>query len=311
MAQRFGGEFSPDRPARSGNTSQAPDPAPANRFRGQSVVKSRFRARLLFVVPLPLLLTGIGELRAGDSLGMIGEFGALILLLAAAWLLTEGLKAETAYDARAVARPPAFPRKLSSSVLTGLGVALAATLGMGQDVLPGLLTGLIAGGAHAFSFGLDPMRKKGMEGMSEFDTQRVARAVEKAEKLLSETLAAADRFGDRRLQGRVEAMAASAREMFRAVEEDPRDLSGARKFLGVYLMGARDATVKFGDLYAKTRDAGARKDYEALLSDLEASFNAQRATMLLENRTDLDVEIEVLRDRLKREGLKAEQQETF
>jgi hypothetical protein len=71
--------------------------------------------------------------------------------------------------------------------------------------------------------------------------------------------------------------------------------------MSVYLMGARDATVKFADHYAQTRDAAARSDYEALLTDLETTF-AQKTTAFLSNsRTDLDVEVAVLRDRLKLE----------
>ena len=92
--------------------------------------------------------------------------------------------------------------------------------------------------------------------------------------------------------------------MFRAVEEDPRDLTSARKFMSIYLRGARDATIKFVDFWSKTKDPSARTDYINLITDLETSINAQRKTMLLENRTDLDVEIEVLRDRLKQEGLR-------
>ncbi len=93
--------------------------------------------------------------------------------------------------------------------------------------------------------------------------------------------------------------------MIRGVEEDPRDLAAARKYVGVYLMGARDATIKFADLYSKSRNTDAKTKYKSLLTDLEASFNNQRETMMLDNRTDLDVEIEVLRDGLKQEVLKA------
>ncbi len=91
--------------------------------------------------------------------------------------------------------------------------------------------------------------------------------------------------------------------MIRTVEEDPRDLTGARKYLGVYLMGARDATIKFVDLYARNKDADARADYEALLDDLEQNFAARTDKMLLDDRSDMDIEINVLRDRLQREGV--------
>lgn len=298
MAQKFGGKFSPE-------DSAATAPENTNKFRGRRVQKSNIRAKLLFLAPLPLLFSGIGEMRAQNPGGMLAEFGALVLLLTAAWLLRDGLAAEEAYDARKVARPPAIPRKIFASALTGLGVFIAATFGMGVGVLAGLVYAVIATGAHSFSFGIDPLRKKGMEGMSAFETERVAKAVDKAEVLLTETLAASRRIGNRRIEARVESLAASIRKMFRAVEDDPRDLTSARKFLGVYLRGARDATLKFADLFSKTQDTEALKKYESLLSDLEASFNAQRQTMMLDNRSDLDVEIEVLRDRLKQEGLKA------
>ena len=302
MAQRFGGQHSPDG---SPNNAVPTPPIPTNKFRGRRVVNSSFRSKFLFIAPLPLLFSGIGEMRRGDATGMLVEFGALVILLLAAWLLRDGLIAEAAYNERKVARPPAIPRKLFANGLTGLGVFIAGAFATGDGIVASLVFALIAMAAHAFSFGFDPMRKKGMEGMSEFETERVAKAVDKAEGILSETIAASRRIGDRRIESRVETLATSVREMFRAVEDDPRDLSGARKFLGVYLMGARDATIKFADLYSKSRDADAKTKYESLLTDLEASFNTQRETMMLDNRTDLDVEIEVLRDRLKQEGLKA------
>ena len=81
------------------------------------------------------------------------------------------------------------------------------------------------------------------------------------------------------MRRRVDRFAAAARGLFRTIEGDPGDLTAARKYLSVYLMGARDATVKFADHYAQTRDAGARADYEALLTDLETTF-AQKTTAL-------------------------------
>ncbi|MCB1312575.1 MAG: 5-bromo-4-chloroindolyl phosphate hydrolysis family protein, partial [Sedimentitalea sp.] len=139
-----------------------------------------------------------------------------------------------------------------------------------------------------------------------FQQSRVARVVDEAEKYLSAMRDAIARAGDRQVEARVERFQASARTLIRTVEEDPRDLTGARKFLTVYLMGARDATIKFADIYARSRDAQARKDYLALLDDLEQNFDARTRKMLLEDRSDLTVEIDVLRERLQREGVRLE-----
>ena len=156
------------------------------------------------------------------------------------------------------------------------------------------------------AFGIDPIKNKGMDGIDMFQTDRVARAVGEAEKHLGAMSEAIKRTGDRQLEAMVEKFQVTARSLFRTVEEDPRDLSAARKFLSVYLMGAKDATIKFSDVYARTRDTIARDDYVALLEDLGENFSARTQKMLLDDRSDLNIEIEVLRERLQREGLRVE-----
>ena len=51
-------------------------------------------------------------------------------------------------------------------------------------------------------------------------------------------------------------------------------------------------------------DTRARQDYEDLLNDLETEFAARTRKLIEGGRTDLDIEIGVLRDRLAREGLR-------
>ncbi|MHA3913774.1 5-bromo-4-chloroindolyl phosphate hydrolysis family protein [Halovulum sp. GXIMD14793] len=295
MAKRYGGPHSPQ-PMKGG-------PA-LSRFRGQPTAKVSVAARLMFLAPLPLLLAGLGEVMAGDAIGAVAELGAFGILMLGAWLLNEGIRAQAAYDTRKVARPPAVPRKALAAIATGAGVFLASWAG-GTGFFGGIVFGVLASVTHVIGFGLDPMKRKGLEGQNAFDTERVAIAIEKAEALVSEMLQAAKRFDDRPLEGRVEQVAATIRDMFRTIEDDPRDLSRARKFLSVYLMGARDATVKFADQYSRSRDAEARQKYEELLTDLESSFTQHREKLLIDERTDLDVEIEVLRERLHSEGLTA------
>ncbi|NBQ28548.1 MAG: hypothetical protein EBU18_11400, partial [Rhodobacteraceae bacterium] len=72
-------------------------------------------------------------------------------------------------------------------------------------------------------------------------------------------------------------------------------------YLSVYLQGARDATIAFADLYGRTGDDQAKADYLALLDDLEGNFAARTQKLLADDRTDLTIEIDVLRDRLARE----------
>jgi hypothetical protein len=287
MAQKFGGKYSPDENAGASGTFQN---ARRSRVGG--------RVNLLFIAPLPLIWHAFGN----GPVQLALNLAALGLLLLAAWLTREGLLAQEAYEARKVARRPAFPRKMAGSVLTGAGLALAGWAATSGIIAPAIYA-VIGTLLHGFAFGLDPLKDKGIEGVDLYQTDRVARAVEEAEKHLTAMTDAILRCGDRRLEGRVAQFQTTVRDLFRTVEEDPRDLSAARKYLSVYLRGARDATVKFADIYARKRDTAARDDYEALLDDLEQNFAARTEKLLLDDKSDLTIEIEVLRDRLQREGV--------
>lgn len=289
MAQRFGGKFSPD-----GNG--APD---RGSYRGAVRTKAGGRVNLLFIAPLPLIWQAFTSGPAALLLNLV----ALGVLLLAAWLTREGIQAQEAYAARKVARRPALPRKMLASLLTGAGLGVAGFAAGGGLVEPAIYA-VLGAVLHSFSFGFDPMKDKGMDGIDQFQSDRVARAVDKAEGYLKEMSAAILRAGDRQVEARVERFQVSVRDMLRTVENDPRDLTAAKKFLTVYLMGARDASVKFADIYARGRDTAARSDYMMLLTDLEEGFVAKTRKLMEDNNSDLEVEISVLRDRLQREGVR-------
>lgn len=291
MAREFGGKYSPA--GKGAAEGPAADP--------RVVDAAGARANILFIPGIVLAATSLNH---GPDMLILGLAGAGILTLAA-WLLREGLRAEAAYHLRTVARRPAIPRKLLASLLTGAGIAIAAATGDTGLVGAGLY-GLAAAALHLTAFGIDPLRNKRLEGIDEFQQDRVARVVDEAEIYLGAMQDQIAALRDRPLEQQVAQVIATARGMIRTVEADPRDLTGARRFLGVYLMGARDATVKFCDLYRQRRDPSARADYEALLRDLEASFRGATQKMLEGDRSDMNVEIKVLRDRLQREGISSE-----
>ena len=294
MAQRFGGKYSP-----GGDTDGPQSSAPLD---DRKVDAAGARATILFVPPVLLVVFSFSS---GPQALVLALIGAAILTLAA-WLLRDGLRAQAAYDARTITRRPALPRKMLASLLTGVGVAIAAWTG-DSGLTGSLLYGVAALGLHVAAFGIDPLADKRVEGIDQFQQDRVARVVDEAEAYLGAMRDQIAALGDRKLDLRIAGFLAAARKMIRTVEEDPRDLTEARRFLGVYLMGARDASIKFADLYKRGRDPAARTDYESLHSDLEQNFAARTEKMLEGNRSDMDIEIKVLRDRLQRDGIKPSQ----
>ncbi|MBN2739580.1 MAG: 5-bromo-4-chloroindolyl phosphate hydrolysis family protein [Rhodobacteraceae bacterium] len=297
MAQRFGGKYSPNANTTGPHSTPETGPIPAHR-RPVARHPEENRPVWITLAAAPFLLGAFGD----GPFALIRALAAFALISGAAWTIREGLRAEFAYVARAAARRPAFPRKILGSIAFGLGLAVGAQapeVGLIGSVAIGALGTVIS----LVAFGLDPLKNKGMDGVDAFQKERVERVVKEGEAYLTSMRSAIAPTGERRLIERVARFEASARDLFRVVQEDPGDLATARRYMTVYLEGARDATVKFADLWRNTRDADARHDYESLLSDLEANFTARTKQMLEDGRDGLDVEIEVLRDRLAREGL--------
>lgn len=281
VTQRYRGKFSP-----------APEQGP------KPVVAALPRMRLMFILPYLFLVSAFFNNKPEQLFLGLGTFA---LLTASAFLTREGLRAEAEFDARRIARPPKLPRKLMGNILMAAGLGLGAILAGQPFIFVGLFaaTGVVL---HGFTFGADPLRAKGIEGVDQTQSDRVARAVQEAEAMLSAMHEAIVRASDRALTVRVETFAHTARGLFRTIEDDPGDLTAARKYLTVYLMGARDATVKFANHYAQTRDTASRLEYEALLRDLETTFASRSKALIGNGRTGLDIEIQVLRERLKLEN---------
>ncbi|PYE81271.1 5-bromo-4-chloroindolyl phosphate hydrolysis family protein [Pseudoroseicyclus aestuarii] len=291
MARRFGGRYSP-------GARGADAPLQEAALREARVDAAGTKANLLFVPPAVLAVASLGAGPAGLLAGLVGA-GAMAL---AAWLLRHGLRAEAAYAERPAARRPALPRKMLASGLTGIGVALAGWSG-DAGVIGAVLYGIAATGLHVAAFGIDPLRDKRIEGVDAFQQDRVARVIDEAETYLAQMRESIAVLGNRRLDSRVLAFQGRARAMIRAVQEDPRELAAARRYLGVYLMGARDASQKFAQLWPRSRDTDALRDYEQLLTDLETGFTQRTEALLESDRTALDIEMNVLRDRLAQDGV--------
>ncbi|SMO37803.1 5-bromo-4-chloroindolyl phosphate hydrolysis family protein [Paracoccus laeviglucosivorans] len=295
MAKRFGGRFSPQGGPRLDGSDPRPPARPAP---GEINHPLQSRTRWITIMGIPFLLSAFWQ----DPVGLATHLGAFGSLAAGMLLTREGLQAEAAYDARRVARRPAVPRKLFGGILTGLGLAVGSYV-PGAEAGAAII-GVAAGALHWLAFGPDPMRDKGMEGVDTFQQDRAHRIIAEGEAYLKAMQDAILRTSDRRLEARVAMFAATARELFARIEEDPDDIAATRRYLGIYLQGARDATVKFSDLYAQTRDPRARQDYETLLSDLETQFQARSRKLTEGDKANLDIEIGVLRERLAREGVR-------
>ncbi len=286
------GSGRPDRP------SGMPDLSGS--FRGASVWLLRLMA-LTFVLPLILhLLRGAGT----DALSLIV---GIALFLVASSIIRSGLDIEADFAERRIARPPRVPRKLAGAVVAGLG---AAVIGLGAaecGVLATLLFACLTGFACFLTYGNDPKvddsalevaaRRAGVA------PQEVRNTIDEASRKIREIDAAAAQLNSRELKGWMQRITDQARVVVGELEKDPKDLPRARRFLVTYLDGTRDVVTKYAAQQHDLADSPLADNFRRVLTTIEQVFKEQEEVLKQDDKTDLEVQIEVLETQLKREGV--------
>lgn len=256
------------------------------------------RGWLLFLLSLPLLATAVIGLAAGD-LGLLGGAGgAWALIIAGAIGARRGFAAE----AEGRAPPRRFRRDLAA--LVGAGTGLAAHFAAGHNPAIAVLFGIGAAAGVRLLYGPDPVPPAPPEAAKPLEGD--AAVIAEARARIAALEAAAAAVPQREFAEAIARIAALARRIVAEAEQDPEDLRRSRRFLAVYLKGA----VTVADRYVETHrglDAPAlEENFRTLLADLERGFGQQLAQLKESDVRALDVDIAVLQQRLREEGMAEE-----
>jgi 5-bromo-4-chloroindolyl phosphate hydrolysis protein len=261
------------------------------------------KATALFVLPLPLLVAVFAGLVSGDVGRVVLTLGALGSTWTAAILSCRALVAEARYLLGERADLPRVPQKAVSLVLTSLGAALAASAAGHTVPAAGLFAALGAGGYIAF-YGRDmPSRRVVVAAVDGIDVSAVGRELEDAYGRIRRIATAARHIRVPEFCERLDRIIGIGHTILGEIERDPRQASRARRFLHLYLDSTERVTTEFARTHRQLRSATLEESFRQLLVDMEGSFAEQHRKLLQHDATALDVEIEVLSARLKREGL--------
>ncbi len=259
---------------------------------------------LLYALCAPLVPAIAVSVFRGDTRMLIAELAGLGLLLAGAWINRLGLKAAAEYERRKVAAAPPVPGKLIGGLLTGAGTAALSWMALGNTLMFSAIVGIAALAGCVLAYGADPRRDKVVAAQtSGYTTEEVLKALGDAENKIRAIEGAGAGLRNAELKARLRRIAGQARKILGVIEDDPRDLRRARKFLNVYLDGTRRVTEGYATAH-KDNQAGELEDnFRNVLVTIEEVFGEQHQKLLENNAMDLDVQIEVLSTQLKREGV--------
>jgi hypothetical protein len=265
------------------------------------------RAWLLRIAPLMLAVPLVWGLLSGNVGDVVALAVGLVVIYLGTFLLESGLAKEAEYHARDLANAPRPPRKLLGAIVVAIGVFACSLGASGAGVALSLLLGALAGVGCLMAYGMDPARNKGLAPelarKAGVKTEQVIQAVTEAEGKLREIEQLARGLHNRELTARVGRIVAQARAVLAQIEKDPSDLRRARRFLVTYLDGTRDVVKKYSQQQRDLADTELAANFRHVLETVERVFAEQEEVLKRNETMDLEVQIEVLRTQLEREGV--------
>ncbi len=267
-------------------------------------VRYGLKGVLLYFLPVPILIAAIISLIQGNFWKTIVLGTSFAGFTVAAIIARHGLKIESSFERKKFARAPGTPYKTVAAIILAITTGLTAYFTTPQPLFSSILMGGAALLGFMFSYGLDPRKNKTGSVSLGVTAEEVIDALEAAEIKISGLENAKRSIKNLDLKRRLDRIIDKAREILNVIEEDPRDLQRARKFLKVYLSGAERVTQKYAETHRRdattdTLDA----NFIRVLESIEETFDTQHTRLKENDRFDLDVQIEVLETQLKQEGI--------
>ncbi|MCG6940295.1 MAG: 5-bromo-4-chloroindolyl phosphate hydrolysis family protein [Thiohalocapsa sp.] len=252
----------------------------------------------LFVLPLPVALAAVFALARGQLGPLVGDALGYGLMLAGALLVRRG-RDGGASGIGGAAFWHRWPPKTVGAGLIALGSGVTAGLGAGHHPAIAAAFALVTLLGFHLAYGLDFSLRRRPLGLGTYGEESLRRAVQ----AIAAIEQARRDIRQPELDTRLDSIAALARQIIQRVEEDPRDLWRARKFLNVYLDGVQRVVEGYAKTHGQVAAPQLDQRFRHALETVEAAFREQYQVLLERDVDDLDVQIEVLTRQLEREGI--------
>ena len=248
---------------------------------------------LLFVLPLPVAAAAAVSLAQGQLVALLGNSIGYGLFLGGALLVRRGLLSAGKN------RVADWPRKTLGSTVVAVATGITAWLGVGHHPAIAVAFTLVALLGCYLSYGFDLQASRHTHGIGKHNRMGLT----EAERSIAAIEQASRDVQQPELEARLRRIADLASAILSQLEEDPSNLRRARKFLSVYLDGVKSVVEGYAKTHAQVSAPELDERFRHALITVEDAFREQQQTLLESELDDLDVQIEVLTQQLKREGI--------
>jgi 5-bromo-4-chloroindolyl phosphate hydrolysis protein len=255
------------------------------------------RGNFLYLFLAPLFLAIILSLLQQDISTFLLSSTAFGLFFLTAKLNTIGLNNEYKYHTRTLTKAP-IPYKSITAILLGLSTLFTAWIVGEKPFFTGLFLGFISTLGYFLYYGLDP-RKDKLENIGDISAQFVLETLATARATLAEVEEEMQKIREKNLHQKLRIATDKAYEILNNIEDDPKDLRVARKFIIIYIDGIKKVTTAYTEIDEEEITAQTKARLSTLLSDVEKRFDEEILRLKQNNQFDLDVQIDVLHQQIK------------
>jgi len=280
--------------------------AQAKRYEPNQNSKKPFLLKgiLLYLLPLPILWTLFFALLNGDFTGIIVNGISYTLFLFGASFARRGFWIELEYKKSILTKAPKIRYKSISSVIIAGATLFTSYFATANGLFLSILLGLVAFVGFYLYYGLDPRVDKIGELDIGVNAEDVIEITSKAKERIENIEKLKHKISDIEVNSKLDGIIKETQNVINAVEENPNDLSRARKFFNVYLHRTEKITAEYAsNVKNSTIDTKMKANYLHLLETVEKTIEQQKERLNEDDITRLDVQIEALTKQLKNEGV--------
>ena len=256
------------------------------------------RGFLLYLFLIPLFLAVVIALFKMKFVAFVLNAIAFVLLSGVLYLSKKGFAQEMNYNKAVFAKAPKVQYKNFSAYLLGIATFYTAFIAGSQPLFYALFYGVISIVGYWLYYGFDPRLDK-LEDFGDVSADMVLETFTEAQKKLAKVKSDNEKIKEKELHSKIEVAIERAQAILDALAQDPKDIRVARKFLIVYIDGVAKVTTSYIALGESDIDPLTREKMLALMDDVEVRFAKEMRRLKENNKFDLDVQIDVLKEQIK------------
>ena len=256
------------------------------------------KGTLLYIFIVPLFLSVVLALFKTNITAFILNGIAFFLFILVLNIAKKGFEEENQYHKSTFTKAPKVPYKTIAGYLLGGATLYTAYIAGGQPFMKSAFLAVIATVGYYLFYGFDPKKDK-LENLGDVSAEFVLETIQEAKTKLSDIHSHMKEIKDTLLYDKLSVAASKAENILQTIQEDPKDVRVARKFLIVYIDGIAKVTDAYTELEEENIDPKTKEKLHALMDDVEVRFDKELTRLKNNNAFDLDVHIDVLKEQIK------------